>query len=254
MCGADACRCLAAGLCLPTAGMAVLNLVDASLLALPLLALADSTSIGTLVIPVLLLLAPGRPSLGRMLAYLAIVAGLYFAIGVALLGVTDAAAAALQSPHAFTTGLILEALLGLALIIFAVRRSRRPKQSASSKVSSWRKRALEPGAPLRPLFTLAVSAVAIEAASMLPYIGAIVLISRADFSVAESALVVAGYCILMILPALILTVLRRAGSARLDPVLERITRWSSKSAGSPVILWSAGLVGAALIIDAVVRA
>ena len=32
---------------------------------------------------------------------------------------------------------------------------------------------------------------------MLPYIGAIVLISRADFSVAESALVVAGYCILM---------------------------------------------------------
>ena len=89
---------------------------------------------------------------------------------------------------------------------------------------------------------------------MLPYIGAIVLISRADFSVAESALVVASYCILMSLPALILTVLRRAGSARLDPVLEGISRWSSKSAGSPVILWSAGLVGAALIIDAVVRA
>lgn len=248
---ADAWR---SGLCLPTAGMAVLNFVIASLLALPLLALADSTSIGTLVIPVLLLLAPGRPSFGRMLAYLAVVAGLYFAIGVALLGVTDASAAALQSPHAFTTGLIFEALLGLALIIFAVRRSLRPKQSSSARVSSWRERALEPGAPLMPLFALAVSAVAIEAASMLPFIGALVLISRDDLSIAGSALMVAGYCLLMILPALILTVLRRAGSARLDPVLERISRWSTKSAGSPVILWSAGLVGAALIIDVVVRA
>jgi cytochrome c biogenesis protein CcdA len=89
---------------------------------------------------------------------------------------------------------------------------------------------------------------------MLPYIGAIALISRADVPIAGSTLLVAGYCILMVLPALVLTVLRRAGSAKLDPVLERISRWSTKSAGSPVILWAAGLVGAALIIDAVVRA
>jgi len=231
-----------------------LHFVDASLLALPLLALADSTSIGTLVIPVLLLLAPGRPSFGRMLAYLAVVAGLYFAIGLALLGVVDAAAAALQSPQAYTAGVILEALVGVLLIAFALWRSRRPKQPTSDKMRSWRERALEPNAPLRPLFTLAVSAVAIEAASMLPYIGAIALISRAGLPIGESTLLVAGYCILMVLPALVLTVLRRAGSARLDPVLERISRWSTKSASSPAILWAAGLVGVALIIDAAARA
>lgn len=230
------------------------NFVDASLLALPLLALADSTSIGTLVIPVLLLLAPGRPSLRRMLGYLGVVAGLYFAIGLVLLWVADAAATALQSPQAQWIGVILEALVGVLLIVFAIWRSRRPKQPTSNRVRSWRERALEPSAPLRPLFTLAVSAVAIEAASMLPYIGAIALISRADLPIAGSALLVASYCILMVLPALILTVLRRASSVKLDPVLERISAWSNKSAGSPAILWAAGLVGVALIIDAVLRA
>ena len=159
-------------------------------------------------------------------------------------------------------GVILEALVGVLLIAFAVWRSRRPKRPTSDKVRSWRERALEPNAPLRPLFTLAVSAVAIEAASMLPYIGAIALISRAELPIAGSTLLVTGYCILMVLPALVLmvlpalvlTVLRRAGSAKLDPVLERISQWSSKSAGSPAILWAAGLVGVALIIDAAVRA
>ncbi len=197
-----------------------------------------------------------------MFAYLAVVAGLYFAIGLALLEVADAATAALRSPQAHMAGVILEALVGVLLIAFAVWRSRRPKRPTSDKVHSWRERALEPNAPLRPLFTLAVSAVAIEAASMLPYIGAIALISRAELPIAGSTLLVTGYCILMVLPALVLmvlpalvlTVLRRAGSAKLDPVLERISQWSSKSAGSPAILWAAGLVGVALIIDAAVRA
>ena len=228
--------------------------MDASLLALPLLALADSTSIGTLVIPVLLLLAPGRPSFGRMLAYLAVVAGLYFMIGLGLLRVTDVAATALQSPQAFTAGVILEALVGVILIAFALWRGLRPKRTTSDKLSSWRLRALEPKSPLRPLFALAITAVAIEAASMLPYIGAIALISRADLPIAGSTLLIAGYSFLMIAPAIVLTVLRRAGSAKLDPVLERISQWSSKSSGSPAILWAAGIVGVALIIDAGIRA
>lgn len=231
-----------------------LGVVDPSLLALPPLALADSTSIGTLVIPVLLLLAPGRPSTGRMFAYLAVVAGLYFGIGLVLLGIADAAATAMASPAAYTARLILQASIGLALIAFALWRWRHPKKRTSQRVSSWRERALTPGAPLRPLFALAVSAVAIEAASMLPYIGAIALISRADLPPAGSALVLAGYCLLMIAPAMIVTLLRRSGSARLDPFLERISAWSSKSGGSPAIVWAAGLIGAALVIDAAIRA
>ncbi len=228
--------------------------VDASLLALPLLALADSTSIGTLVIPVLLLLAPGRPSVGRMIAYLCVVAGLYFVIGLVLLKVADAAAAALESPQAVVVGIVLEALVGVLFIAFAIWRSRVPKRSTSERVGNWRERALDPQAPLRPLVGLAVSAVAIEAASMLPYIGAIALISRTELPLAAAALIVAGYCLLMVTPALVLIGLRQAGSARLDPLLQRISRWSNKSTGSPVILWAAGLVGIALIIDALVRA
>jgi len=228
--------------------------MDAALLALPLLALADSTSIGTLVIPVLLLLAPGRPSFARMAAYLGVVAGLYFIIGLVLLSAADAVAAALRSPQAHIIGVILEAALGVALIAFAIWRSRVPKKSSSERVSSWQEKALDPKAPMRPLIALAVSAVAIEAASMLPYIGAIALISRAEVPLFGAVLLVALYCIVMVLPAFILTAVRRAGSTRLDPLLERISRWSSKSAGSPLILWATGLIGAALIIDAALRA
>ena len=53
--------------------------------ALAVLALVDSTSFGTLLIPVWLLLAPGRLRPGRILLFLATVAVFYFAAGLAIL-------------------------------------------------------------------------------------------------------------------------------------------------------------------------
>lgn len=45
------------------------------------LALVDSTSVGSLFIPVWLLLAAGRVPVGRILAYLGTIAGFYFVDG-----------------------------------------------------------------------------------------------------------------------------------------------------------------------------
>lgn len=52
---------------------------------LVVLALIDSTSFGTLLIPVWLLLAPGRLRAGRVLVYLGTVAGFYLAVGIVVL-------------------------------------------------------------------------------------------------------------------------------------------------------------------------
>ena len=51
--------------------------------SLAALALIDSTSFGTLLIPIWLLLAPGRVRAGRMLVYLGTIAVFYFAVGMA---------------------------------------------------------------------------------------------------------------------------------------------------------------------------
>ncbi|MEU5675395.1 hypothetical protein ABZ749_34945, partial [Micromonospora sp. NPDC047753] len=54
------------------------------LLSLAGLALIDSTSIGTLFIPVWLLLAPGPVNVRRILGYLATIAVFYLAVGLLL--------------------------------------------------------------------------------------------------------------------------------------------------------------------------
>jgi hypothetical protein len=65
--------------------------MDATLVGgLLVLALIDSTSIGTLVLPIWLLLSATRPPVRRLLGYLATIAGFYLVVGVGLVLVADA--------------------------------------------------------------------------------------------------------------------------------------------------------------------
>lgn len=88
---------------------------------LVVLALIDSTSFGTLLIPVWLLLAPGRLRAGRVLVYLGTVAGFYLAVGiVVLLGAgafLDRFGAALDTRAAA----IVQLLLGIGLFALSFR-------------------------------------------------------------------------------------------------------------------------------------
>jgi hypothetical protein len=52
--------------------------------ALAVLALIDSTSFGTLLIPIWLMLSPGRLRPRRIVLYLAVIGAFYFVLGVAL--------------------------------------------------------------------------------------------------------------------------------------------------------------------------
>jgi Sap, sulfolipid-1-addressing protein len=102
--------------------------------ALALLALIDSTSFGTLLIPVWLLMAPGRVRVGRMLLYLGSIAGFYALVGLAILlgaGALSDTLAGLSSTRPFLIG---QLLLGVGLFAWSFKLEpaggRKPAESA----------------------------------------------------------------------------------------------------------------------------
>lgn len=95
-------------------------LADAPLaVTLGVLALLDGLSVGTLLIPVFLLLAPGRVRVGRVLLYLVTIAAFYLAVGIlftlGLVNLVDVAQDFLSS----TGGQIARLVVGAALLVAA---------------------------------------------------------------------------------------------------------------------------------------
>lgn len=88
-------------------------------LSLALLALIDGLSVGTLLIPVFLLLHPGRVRVGRILLYLVTIAAFYLVVGLlflwGLVNLVDVASEFLASP----AGMIIRLVVGGALLITA---------------------------------------------------------------------------------------------------------------------------------------
>lgn len=216
---------------------------------LVLLALADSTSFGTLLIPIWLLLASGRPRPGRMLAYLGTVASFYLVVGIALsLGASlllDGVQSWLETP----AGGMLVGGAGAVLLVGAiVFGTRKGKESGSSgRLLRWRERVMgEEATSIRPLIGLALTATAIEVATLLPYLMAIGIMDAADLDPLVHGGVLAAYCLVMVLPALVLLVLRLVAHAAIEPLLRRINDWLMRSAGEMTV-WIVGIIGVLLI-------
>jgi hypothetical protein len=234
--------------------------------SLAALALIDSTSFGTLLIPIWLLLAPGRVRPARMLAYLATIAVFYFGVGLLIaLGATafiGDIGALLDTGPALWTQLVL----GLALLVVSFRFDSKRQNGESGRTARWRERALgiesgpgEPGdgatrtrSSVLPLMGLALGAATIEVATMLPYLAAIGMVTSAGIGAAGSTATMAGYCLVMVLPALVLLVARLVARNAVEPVLKRINDWMVKNAASTTG-WVLGIVGFLLARDAAWR-
>lgn len=224
------------------------------------LALVDGTSIGTLVIPVWLMLAP-RVRAGRLLAYLGVVATAYLVLGVVLLAGGTVLAAPLSSLLGSTPGLILQAVLGAALMVVGLtwepwtkagkeRRAERQRQRRAvhgpTRMERWRESAARGDMPTRALVLLALTAVVVEAASMLPYLAALGLMGSAGLPWPLLCLVLAGYCIVMVAPALVLLGARLVLHERLAPWLTRLSEWLERNSRE-ALCWVLFLVGLYLL-------
>lgn len=217
------------------------------ILALIGLALVDSTSIGTLIVPLWLLLAPDRPPAKRMLIYLAAIATFYFAIGVALMLVVGSGLDRFRWLTESPVLLVPQLLLGIALFAVSWRfdSKKRRARGEPDRTAAWRTRALTAQASGTGLAVLAVSAGTLEVFSMVPYLAAIALLATSELAIGSSVGLLAGYCAVMVLPALLLLAARNMLHARIEPLLTRLDGFLSRHADSATG-WALAIAGIVL--------
>ncbi|GIP18916.1 hypothetical protein J40TS1_45580 [Paenibacillus montaniterrae] len=134
-----------------------------------------------------------------------------------------------------------------------LRASERAAQGGG-RILNWRQRIMggkdSNKSALITLVGLALTAVVLEIATMLPYLAAIGLITVESPSWSISSFMLLGYCIIMILPALLLLVGRLVAHKTLEPILIRLDKWLTKNAQS-MTAWIIGIVGFLLAANAI---
>lgn len=221
------------------------------------LALVDSTSVGTLLIPLWMLLAP-EIRVRQFLVYLATVAGFYLAVGVLLTtgaGALSALADGVSDNDVLSwIQLVFGGLLVAASFWFDPKRvrRRRARRGRPDPAELWQARLAAARASYRTTVGLGIAAAGIEVASMLPYLAAIGLITAADVSPAVWLPVLAGYVVIMVLPALLLLGIRLAVRRRAEAVLQWLSVWLARHMDG-VLSWVLAIIGILLARDAALK-
>ncbi|QRQ79347.1 GAP family protein [Glutamicibacter protophormiae] len=243
---------------------------NAAPVSLVVLALIDATSIGTLVIPIWLLLRRDyRRSIPRVLLYLGLLAGFYWVIGLVLR--SGFALASSRMSWDIPVLRLLGLAVGAGMIIWALSyRTDAQKLAAARKagtaggvpaddgpgqgagtgqpqVSGALRRRLGTALDTRTgVVVLALLAGLLELPTMLPYLGAMGVLQGTGWSAGAQALVLAGYCLVMIAPALVLVGVRRAAGDRIERWLQaagrKLGRYAQETLG-----WVVGIAGYLMI-------
>lgn len=234
--------------------------IQATLVALAGLALVDSTSFGTLGVPAAMLVQPRvRPRV--ILGYLLTILAFYWALGLALLWGADGLRGLHESAEGNRTLDWVLLVTGVGPFAFSFRfdgsaatrrHAEREASGRSSVQRRWLQRAIGPEARYRTVAALALVAGLVEAASMLPYLAAIGLLSSTSLPLLSQAALLGGYGAVMVLPALVLLVGRLTLARQVEPVLTRLNAWLTKHSGS-MLGWLLGIVGFLLASDAAQR-
>ena len=230
---------------------------------LALLALVDSTSFGTLLIPLSLMLAPGRPLPGRIVLFLCTVAAFYLLLGIALLLGASTLLDTLQEAGNAQPLIIAQLVVGICLITAGVRmqpwtkagkergaarRAEKQTDTGPSLLKRMRGHATDPSAPIGAVFVFALTAAGIEAASMIPYLAAIGILTASELSLVGRSVVLFTYCLLMIAPALLLLVSRLLLHNHVSPILTKLEASLARNANK-AMPWAISLVGIFMVFD-----
>lgn len=214
---------------------------------LALLALVDSTSVGTLLLPIWFLLTPGGVSIRRFLVFLATIAGFYFTVGMVLLIGGNAWLGGLRDWATTTTGARILLVVGVLLFALSFRIGDGRADGTPGRIRTWRDRAV--GSPegdasggLGSLMGLALLAGTVELAGMLPYLAGIGIISSAEQPLSLQVGALASYCLIMVLPACLLLVVRLGARSLIEPALARLAAWMERHAGETTA-WIVGILG-----------
>ena len=228
---------------------------------LALLALIDSTSFGTLLIPLSLMLAPGRPLPGRIALFLGTVAAFYLLLGIVLLLGASTLLDTFQDAGNSQPLRIAQLVIGIGLITVGVRmqpwtkagkerrvarRAEELTRNGPSLLVRMRGHATDPSAPIGAVFVFALTAAGIEAASMIPYLSAIGILTASELSLVGRNVVLFAYCLLMITPALLLLAARLLLHGHVSPVLAKMEAFLACNA-SKAMPWAVSLIGLLMV-------
>ena len=200
------------------------------------LALLDSLSTGTLVIPLIFLAQPRFQV--RTLALYCLTLGLFYtALGtLLLLGVE---AITWNHPIFSSQGRYwIQLILGAILFAYGVLS---PSPDSRASEIKWRTRLEKVTNPRAAIF-IALLAGVLEAATMLPYLAAISMLNTWDSTIITKLIVLIGYCLIMFIPAVTLLVIRRLASPWITPKLDHFVSLATRNADG-AILWIAAIIG-----------
>lgn len=204
------------------------------LLALLGLALLDSVSLGTLVIPLVLVISRRRVDVIPLFFYFATVVLLYFFLGIAIaLGfdlLSDVAGSIWDSEPAQW----FKVVAGLGLFAYGI--------FAPDPVKREGHRTPPRSLHFAAMIALGGGAALTEAATMVPYIAADGIITSMDIGGPLRLTLLAPYCVVMILPALVLIAAAALVGQRIWPRLGKIVPTLEREA-KVTLLWIAAIVG-----------
>lgn len=247
------------------------------LLTLGLLALIDSTSIGTLIIPIWLVLRARNGSVLRSAVfYLVVLAGFYLAVGLLVLSGVDWVAALFNTT--LTESVLARWVLlviGAAMFIASFFVNRKPHEesqqrttvalaakqnsnlesvpssASGSSYGKWGKRLDKALESKGGITILGLTAGLLELPTMLPYLGAIGLLTASDRPLSLQVGLLVLYCVVMIIPALLLIGVRAIAGQRLAGHFSKLAHWLAKTSGE-TLAWVVGIIGFLLLRSSII--
>ena len=210
---------------------------------LGLLALAVVDSINPSAIVVTLYLLSRERATAQVVVYIVAIFLTYLTMGsVMMLGV-DAVLPLLTTTASGRLGLIVQGLVGLALLTYAIR-----APATTTAVSHTQPRA----STFAALALLGITVTTMELPTAVPYLGAIALLTSANLPVAQWLPLLVLYNVIFVLPPILLLaghiVFGQQLNARYVALRERV-----QAGARETMLWIFGLVGGALLFSSVVE-
>ncbi|MEU2076825.1 GAP family protein [Streptomyces sp. NPDC013489] len=211
------------------------------------LALLDTLGVSTIAVPVWFLLMPSGLRFDRVFGYLALVPLGYLLIGLVLLStlaaVREDLGSALDSPAGDTaTGVAGGALLLFAAWYGLLRRER----PGSGRLALRREQTVGRSSTVKGLVGFAALAVVLEATTMFPYVAAVGILADSALPWPSRAAVLAVHCLVMVAPAVLLTLARLASERAVHRPLRRIDDWLRDNARENTA-WLIALAGFVLL-------
>ena len=200
------------------------------------LAVVDSINPSAIVVTLYLLSRGGAAA--QVAVYVAAIFLTYLTLGAAMMLGVDALLPSLRTAGGGRVGFILQGIVGLALLLCAIRAPAAARSAPS----------VEPRAGTYPaLALLGVAVTAMELPTAVPYFGAIALLTNAGLRLAQWLPLLVVYNAVFVLPPVLLLAGQIAFGRRMDAryasLQERL-----QAGAREATLWIAGFVGGGLFV------